>query len=66
MPIVKIDLIKGRSEEQKRQMAKEITETISSVGKTPKENVKIIFNDMEPLNYSQGGKLTKDIINEKK
>lgn len=66
MPIVQIELIEGRSEDQKREMAKQITETISQVAKTPKENVKIIFREMTTTNYAQGGKLTKDIINEKK
>lgn len=66
MPIVKIELLKGRTVEQKRTMAKEITETISNVAKTPKENIKIIFHDMELVDYSSGGKLQKDIIDEQK
>ena len=66
MPIVQIELLKGRDKEQKREMSKEITETISRIAKTPKENVKIIFRDMEPVDFAQGGKLTEDILNEQK
>lgn len=66
MPIVKIDLLKGRTIEQKRKMAKEITKIISTVGNTDENNVKIIFNDMEFENYSDGGKLMKDKLDEQK
>lgn len=66
MPVVRIDLLKGRTIEQKREMAKEITDSISRIAKTDAANVKIIFSDMEFDNYASGGKLTKDIIDEQK
>jgi 4-oxalocrotonate tautomerase len=61
MPIVTIELIEGRSVEQKREMAKKITETITEITKIPKDAVEIIFNDMKKENYSKGGLLAIDM-----
>jgi 4-oxalocrotonate tautomerase len=61
MPIVTIELIEGRSIEQKREMAKKITETITEITKIPQEAVEIIFNDMKKENYSKGGLLAIDM-----
>lgn len=35
MPFVKIDLFEGRSQEQKIQLAREVTEVVSRVAKAP-------------------------------
>jgi len=59
MPIVEIKLWKGRSYEQKAEMARKITDVISIVGKTAPENVKIIFNDVEKSNWAEGGELAE-------
>ena len=61
MPIVTIELIEGRSVEQKREMAKKITEAITEVTKIPQDAVEIIFNDMKKENYSKGGLLAIDM-----
>jgi len=61
MPIVTIELIEGRSVEQKREMAKKITETITEITKIPKDAVEIIFKDMKKENYSKGGLLAIDM-----
>lgn len=65
MPIINIELLKGRTVEQKREIAKEITESVSRIAKTPKENVKIIFRDMETYDFAQAGELTSDILEAK-
>lgn len=65
MPIITVELLKGRTVEQKREMAKEITKSVSQIAKTPVENIKIIFRDMETFDYAQNGKLTSDILKEK-
>ena len=43
MPIVSIELIEGRSVDQKREMAKKITEAIVEITKVPQEAVEVIF-----------------------
>ncbi|QCK45613.1 4-oxalocrotonate tautomerase [Streptococcus pyogenes] len=55
MPFVTIDLFEGRSQEQKNQLAREVTEVVSRIAKAPKENIHVFINDMpEGTYYLQG------------
>ena len=60
MPIVQVEIIKGRTVEQKRQMVKEVTEAITRSLSCPPEAVSIIIREMEKENYAQNGKLYCD------
>lgn len=44
MPFVKIDLFEGRSQEQKNELAREVTEVVSRIAKAPKENIHVFIN----------------------
>ena len=59
MPIVQIDMIKGRTVEQKKEMVTRVTEAISETVNCPKDAVSIIIRDMEYENYGSGGELVK-------
>jgi len=48
MPVVHINLIKGRTKEQKAAMADEISEVIHKHSGAPKEVAIVTFNDIEP------------------
>ena len=61
MPVVTIELIEGRTIDQKREMAKRITDVIKEVAKVKEDAVEIIFHDMKKENYSKAGKLALDI-----
>ena len=54
MPFVKIDLFEGRTEEQKIELAREVTEVVSRVAKAPKEAIHVFINDM-PANFGSQG-----------
>ncbi|HFP6032307.1 TPA: 4-oxalocrotonate tautomerase [Streptococcus pyogenes] len=55
MPFVTIDLFEGRSQEQKNQLAREVTEVVSRIAKAPKENIHVFINGMpEGTYYPQG------------
>jgi 4-oxalocrotonate tautomerase len=60
MPIVTIELIEGRTVDQKREIAKQITETIKNVVNVPEDVIEVIFYDLKKENYSKGGKLFID------
>ncbi len=60
MPVVHVNLIKGRTKEQKALMADEISETIHKHSGAPKEVVIVTFNDVEPDSWAQGGTLFSD------
>lgn len=59
MPFVKIDLFEGRSQEQKNELAREVTEVVSRIAKAPKENIHFFINDMPEGTYYPQGELKK-------
>lgn len=60
MPIVHIHLLEGRSVEQKRALAQQVTDAVvNSVGTTA-DQVKIILSDMKHEDYAVAGKLHMD------
>ena len=61
MPIVDVKLVEGRSEEQKREMAKKITDTLVEDGGAKAEAVTVIFHDLKDHDFSKSGKLFKDL-----
>jgi 4-oxalocrotonate tautomerase len=60
MPIVRIEMWKGRSQQQKRDLARTITEAMVSIGQTTPEATIIVFDDIEKENWAQGGTLAVD------
>jgi len=55
MPIVQVELIEGRTVEQKRSLVAKVTQAIvESIG-APAENVTIIIRDMPKENFSKAG-----------
>ncbi|MBI2874326.1 MAG: 4-oxalocrotonate tautomerase [Firmicutes bacterium] len=60
MPIVQIDLIEGRTVEQKRKMAQKVTEAIVEATGCPPGAVRIIIRDMPTQHYAEAGVLRYD------
>lgn len=60
MPIVQIELIEGRTVEQKRALAEKVTKAIVEAVGCPESAVSIILRDMKKENYAQAGKLWCD------
>lgn len=60
MPFVQIDMIEGRTTDQKREMAKKITEVISETAKCPKEAVNIVIRETKKENIAVAGILKSD------
>ncbi|KRM09413.1 2-hydroxymuconate tautomerase [Paucilactobacillus suebicus] len=60
MPLVHIDLLEGRSEEQLKALVKDVTEAISKDANVPAERIHIVLNEMKPNRYSVGGTLNSD------
>ncbi|MBC7938259.1 MAG: 2-hydroxymuconate tautomerase family protein [Chitinophagaceae bacterium] len=55
MPIIQITLIAGRSDEQKAAMYKEVTEAVHRTLGTPRENVRIMINEIPPQHFAVAG-----------
>ncbi len=60
MPVVIIHLFEGRTVQQKKQLAKELTDVFVKIIDTPAEAVKIVFADLAKHNYASGGKLASE------
>lgn len=56
MPIVHVELLEGRTQEQKNAMVKEVTEAIVRTTGAKQEAVHIIIRDMAKGDYAVGGK----------
>lgn len=60
MPIVHIDLIAGRSQEQLKNLAKDVTDVVSKNTGAPAEHIHVILSEMQKNRYSVGGVLKSD------
>jgi len=60
MPLVTIKIIEGRTIEQKRAMAKDVTEAIAKNIGCPPSAVHIDIVDLKRENLAEGGKLFID------
>lgn len=61
MPIIKVNMIEGRTEEQKRKIAEGIADVMVKEAKVKLEAVRVIFNDMKGEDFAVGNKLFKDL-----
>ncbi len=59
MPVVIIEMWEGRTVEQKKQLAEDITSSFVKIG-TPPEAVNIIIKDNPKHNWATGGKLASE------
>lgn len=60
MPLVHIELIEGRSQEQLNAMVKDVTAAISKDANVPADRVHVILSEMQKNRYSVGGKMVSD------
>lgn len=59
MPIVTVELLEGRTVEQKRQLVEEITKALINIG-AQREAVRIIIRDLSKQNFAIGGELASE------
>ena len=57
MPTIRIDLFEGRTVEQKRELAKAITEVTCKVLGGQPDGVDIVFYDIKRQDWATGGEL---------
>ncbi|MDT3698695.1 MAG: 4-oxalocrotonate tautomerase [Thermincola sp.] len=60
MPIVQIEILEGRTVEQKKAMVEKVTEAIIDSLGVSAESVSIIIRDMPRTDFAKGGKLAKE------
>ena len=60
MPVVTVSMYEGRSLDQKRELAKGITEVVSRVTGVEPAGVHVVINEVKRENWSIGGLLWPD------
>ncbi|MGX7419805.1 2-hydroxymuconate tautomerase [Carnobacterium gallinarum] len=55
MPFVHIEMLTGRTPEQKQQLVKEVTEAVVRNTGAPSEKIHVIIREMLPTEYAQDG-----------
>jgi 4-oxalocrotonate tautomerase len=60
MPTLRVELFEGRSTEQKRALAKELTDACVRVLGGSADGVDVVFFDIRRENWSSGGVLWSD------
>jgi len=58
MPIVTIQMFSGRTQAQKAELARVITEALVTVAHTTPEQVTVVFQDILRENWAVGGVLS--------
>ncbi len=61
MPVVRVEMWRGRTTAQKRELARVITEAVVNIAHTTPEATIIIFEDIDRENWAQGGVLAADV-----
>ncbi len=59
MPIATINILEGRNDEQKENLIISVTEAISKSISSPKENIRIIINEMPKQHFAIAGQSVK-------
>jgi 4-oxalocrotonate tautomerase len=61
MPFLQVNLMEGRSEEMKRELIAELTETAHRVLGSPKETIRVQLIEVPTTNWGIAGKTAKDL-----
>ena len=60
MPMIKVELLTGRTVEQKREFAAIVTKEAARILKCAPDVVDIVFQDVERHDWAHNGKLESD------
>ena len=60
MPIVRIEMWPGRTQAQKRELARAITEAVCNIAQTTPEATIVVFQDVAKEDWAQAGKLASE------
>jgi 4-oxalocrotonate tautomerase len=60
MPVLRVSMYKGRTLEQKRELAEALTEVMVRVAKTTAQGTVIICEEVDKENWASSGTLASD------
>jgi 4-oxalocrotonate tautomerase len=60
MPFIRVEILKGRTLDQRREFARRVTEVAVETLATTPDRVRIVFRELDPTELSRGGTLASD------
>lgn len=60
MPVVQVKMLEGRSQEQKEELVRQITDVFINVANAKKEAITVIIEEHSPKSYAVGGVMMAD------
>lgn len=60
MPIIRVEMLKGRTNDQKRKMVKELTDAFINTAGGNAAAVQVVITDTEKEDWAAGGELLLD------
>ncbi|KGA96098.1 4-oxalocrotonate tautomerase [Alkalihalobacillus alcalophilus ATCC 27647 = CGMCC 1.3604] len=61
MPIVTVQMLEGRTDEQKQELVEKVTAAVSESIGAPAERVSIVIEEMKKTNFAVAGKRASDL-----
>lgn len=61
MPILQVEMLKGRTTEQKRAMVEKVTDALVETVDCKRDAVRIVIREMEDENFAIAGVLKSDM-----
>jgi 4-oxalocrotonate tautomerase len=62
MPMVQITMLQGRTAEQKRKIAKRVTDALVEEAGAKREGITVAFHEVPKESYASGGELMVDKV----
>lgn len=57
MPIIRVEMLSGRSEQQKAELAEVLTRETARIAKCPAADVQVVLSEVERSHWAVGGRL---------
>jgi len=61
MPVVMVYMLPGRTDEQKRQLVKAMTDAMVDIAKAPRDNTAVLINEIPKNDWGLGGTMAADM-----
>ena len=62
MPIIRVEMFSGRSEEQKRALVRELTDAFVRTAGSEPEHIHVVLSDVDHSDWGVGGELCSDLF----
>jgi 4-oxalocrotonate tautomerase len=60
MPLVQISILEGRTDKQKKDLLKAVTQAVHDSLQAPLQTIRVWIHEMPPTEYMIGGELASD------